>query len=172
MVSANNLKQYTKPDVSQMTLDIIEAIKTNQTVQFMYGGKDTIREMLPKEFFGDFDGFGGWTAPEGDGGEYRKFRLDKIDEWLGIEDTRHELECALIESRNITKEAKYLCYPIGEITTKLSSLADEHGLLDEMNELLDQVTAAEHNLESAFYECESVFEEAISDEELKSYVDQ
>jgi len=87
MVSANNLKQYVadkKPDVSQMTLDIIEAIKTNQTVQFMYGGKDTIREMLPKEFFGDFDGFGGWTAPEGDGGEYRKFRLDKIDEWLGI----------------------------------------------------------------------------------------
>ena len=87
MVSANNLKQYVadkKPDVSQITLDIIEAIKTNQTVQFMYGGKDTIREMLPKEFFGDFDGFGGWTAPEGDGGEYRKFRLDKIDEWLGI----------------------------------------------------------------------------------------
>ena len=85
MVSANNLKQYTKrPDVSQMTLDIIEAIKTNQAVQFMYGGKDTIREMLPKEFFGDFDGFGGWTAPEGDGGEYRKFRLDKVDEWLGI----------------------------------------------------------------------------------------
>ena len=89
MVSANNLKQYThmyssRPDVSQMTLDIIEAIKTNQTVQFKYGGKDTIREMLPKEFFGDFDGFGGWTAPEGDGGEWRKFRLDKIDEWLGI----------------------------------------------------------------------------------------
>ena len=87
MVSANNLKQYVadkKPDVSQMTLDIIEAIKTNQTVQFMYGGKDTIREMLPKEFFGDFDGFGGWTAPAGDGGEWRKFRLDKVDEWLGI----------------------------------------------------------------------------------------
>ena len=85
MVSANNLKQYTtRPDVSQITVDIIEAIKTNQTVQFMYGGKDTIREMLPKEFFGDFDGFGGWTAPEGDGGEWRKFRLDKVDEWLGI----------------------------------------------------------------------------------------
>ena len=87
MVSANNLKQYVadkKPDVSQMTLDIIEAIKTNQAVQFMYGGKDNIREMLPKEFFGDFDGFGGWTAPAGDGGEWRKFRLDKVDEWLGI----------------------------------------------------------------------------------------
>ena len=87
MVSANNLKQYVakeRPNVSQMTLDIIDAIKTNQTVQFMYDGKDTIREILPKEFFGDFDGFGGWTAPEGDGGEWRKFRLDKVDEWLGI----------------------------------------------------------------------------------------
>ena len=84
MVSANNLKQYARPDVSQMTLDIIDAIKTNQTVQFMYGGKDAIREILPKEFFGDFDGFQGWTAPEGDGGEWRKFRIDKVDEWLGI----------------------------------------------------------------------------------------
>jgi hypothetical protein len=87
MVSANNLKQYVadkKPDVSQMTLDIIDAIKTNKTVQFMYGKHDTIREILPKEFFGDFDGFGGWLEPEGDGGEWRKFRLDKVDEWLGI----------------------------------------------------------------------------------------
>jgi len=84
MVSANNLKQYARPDVSQMTLDIIEAIKTNQTVQFTYGHHDTIREILPKEFFGDFDGFQGWTAPEGDGGEWRKFRLDKVDEWLGV----------------------------------------------------------------------------------------
>ena len=87
MVSANNLKQYVadkKPDVSQMTLDIIDAIKTNKTVQFMYGKHDTIREILPKEFFGDFDGFQGWTAPEGDGGEWRKFYLDKVDEWLGI----------------------------------------------------------------------------------------
>ena len=84
MVSANNLKQYARPDVSQMTLDIIEAIKTNQTVQFTYGHHDTIREILPKEFFGDFDGFQGWTAPEGDGGEWRKFRIDKVDEWLGI----------------------------------------------------------------------------------------
>ena len=87
MVSANNLKQYVadkKPDVSQMTLDIINAIKTNKMVQFMYGKHDTIREILPKEFFGDFDGFGGWLEPEGDGGEWRKFRLDKVDEWLGI----------------------------------------------------------------------------------------
>ena len=85
MVSANNLKQYTtRPDVSQMTLDIIDAIKNNKTVQFKYGEHDDIRELFPKGFFGDFEGIEGWTAPEGDGGEWRKFRLDKVDEWLGI----------------------------------------------------------------------------------------
>ena len=85
MVSANNLKQYTtRPDVSQMTLDIIEAIKTNQTVQFKYGGYDFLREILPQEFFGDFEGFGGWTNPEDLGGDYRQFRMEKVDEWLGI----------------------------------------------------------------------------------------
>ena len=70
-------------DVSNATLDIIEAIKTKQNVQFKYG-TDEYRELIPKEFFGDFDGFGGFTAPEGEGGEYRKFRFDKVDEWLGI----------------------------------------------------------------------------------------
>tara|TARA_R110002074_G_scaffold360473_1_gene533218 strand:- start:52 stop:537 length:486 start_codon:yes stop_codon:yes gene_type:complete len=158
-------------NISQATLDVIEAMKTKQTIKFNYGGHDVIRKVTPTGFFGDFDGFEG-TDEDTESREFKRFRFDKVNEWLGIKDIRHELECALIESRNITKEAKYLCYPIGEITTKLSSLADEHGLLDEMNELLDQVTAAEHNLESAFYECESVFEEAISDEELKSYVDQ
>ena len=152
-------------NISQATLDVIEAIKTKQTIKFNYG-MNIVREVTPTGFFGDFDGFEGTdenTVPR----EFRRFRFDKVNEWIGMKDTRHELECALIDSRNITKEAKYLCYPIGEITTKLSSLADEHGLLDEMNELLDQVTAAERNLESAFYECESVFEEAISELELR-----
>ncbi len=85
MVSANNLKQYTqRPDVSQMTLDIIEAWTTNQTVQFKYGGKDAIRELLIDDWHEDYYTFHGWLAPAGDGGEYRKFRFDKVDEWLGI----------------------------------------------------------------------------------------
>ena len=152
-------------NISQATLDVIEASKTKQVVRFDYG-HDVIREIKPTGFFGDFDGFEG-TDENTEEKEFRRFRFDKIKKWLGVQDIRHELECALRESRDITKEAKYLCYPIGEITTKLSSLADEHGLLDEMNELLDQVTAVEHNLESAFYECESVFEEAISELELR-----
>jgi len=152
-------------DVSNATLEVITAIKQRRSVQFDYG-HDVIREIKPTGFFGDFDGFEG-TDENTEEKEFRRFRFDKVNEWIGIKDIRHELECALREARDITKEAKYLCYPIGEITTKLSSLADQHGLLDEMNELLDQVTAAEHNLESAFYECESVFEEAISELELK-----
>ena len=85
MVSANNLKQYTqRPDVSQMTLDIIEAIKTNQTVQFTYGGHDAIREANPDKFFGDFELFGGNLTNWDNDDSYRQFRLDKVDEWLGI----------------------------------------------------------------------------------------
>jgi len=115
MVSANNLKQYTqRPDVSQMTLDIIEAIKTNQTVQFTYGHHDTIREILPKEFFGDFDGFQGWTAPEGDGGEWRKFRLDKVDEWIGI-------------------PVQYKVY----VELEMSGYPTDDGVAEKLQELLD-----------------------------------
>ena len=84
MVSANNLKQYARPDVSQMTLDIIEAIKTNQTVQFTYGGHDAIREANPDKFFGDFELFGGNLTNWDNDDSYRQFRLDKVDEWLGI----------------------------------------------------------------------------------------
>ena len=148
-------------DVSRATLVVIEAIKTKQTIKFNYG-MDIIRVIKPTGFFGDFDGFEG-TDEATESKEFRRFRFNKVNKWMGLRDIRHELECALREARDINKEAKHLCYPIGEITTKLSSLADEHGLLDEMNELLDQVTEAEHNLESAFYECESVFEEAIYD---------
>ena len=156
-------------DISRATLDVIEAIKTKQVIKFDYG-HDVIREITPTGFFGDFDGFEG-TDEATESREFRRFRFDKVNEWVGVKDTRHELECALREARDITKEAKYLCYPVGEITTKLSSLADQHGLLDEMNELLDQVTEAEHNLESAFYECESVFKEAISELELEEDYD-
>ena len=156
-------------DVSRATLDIIEAIKTKQTIKFNYG-MDIVRVIKPTGFFGDFDGFEG-TDESTESREFRRFRFNKVNKWMGLRDIRHELECALREARDINKEAKHLCYPIGEITTKLSSLADEHGLLDEMNELLDQVTMAEHKLESAFYECESVFEEAISDLELQEYND-
>jgi len=66
------------------------------------------------------------------------------------------VENAESEARGITKEAKYLCYPISEIAGKLSSLADEHGI-EDIESYLDDVSEAERKLESAFYRCEEVF---------------
>ena len=62
-------------------------------------------------------------------------------------------------ARKITKEAKYLGYPVSDITVELSSLADEHGLESEMEDALDEVNRALRKLESAFYRCEDVFYE-------------
>ena len=70
-------------DVSNATLDIIEAIKTRDSVQFNYGHHDIIREIKPTGFFGDFDGFEG-TDEDTEHKEFRRFRFDKVDEWLGI----------------------------------------------------------------------------------------
>ena len=61
------------------------------------------------------------------------------------------------QARSITKEAKYLTYPITDIVVKLLSLADEHGLEKEMEDALDEVREAQRKLESAFYRCEDVF---------------
>ena len=66
------------------------------------------------------------------------------------------VENAEIEARSITKEAKYLCYPISEIAGKLSSLAYENGV-EGIDSYLDDVSEAERKLESAFYRCEEVF---------------
>ena len=63
---------------------------------------------------------------------------------------------AEIEARGITKEAKYLCYPISEIAGKLSSHAHENGI-EGIDSYLDDVSEAERKLESAFYLCEQVF---------------
>ena len=63
------------------------------------------------------------------------------------------------QARSITKEAKYLTYPITEIVVKLSSLADEHGLEKEMEYALDEVRVAQNKLESAIFRCEDVFYE-------------
>ena len=46
-------------DISQITLDVIEAIKENKSVSFKYGGHETIRVIKPQGFYGDFTGFEG-----------------------------------------------------------------------------------------------------------------
>ena len=76
----------------------------------------------------------------------------KVEELERVESAQHE-------ARGITKDAKYLCYPITDIAVKLSSLADEHGLEKEMEYALDEVREAQRKLESAFFRCEDVFYE-------------
>ena len=74
------------------------------------------------------------------------------------------------QARSITKEAKYLCYPVTEITVKLSSLADEHGLEKEMEYALDEVRVAQNKLESAIFRCEDVFYELEIEESEYDWV--
>tara|TARA_R100001463_G_scaffold63073_1_gene116017 strand:- start:4363 stop:4713 length:351 start_codon:yes stop_codon:yes gene_type:complete len=69
-------------DVSQATLEIIEAIRNQKVVQFKYGSHDEIRTIKPEGFYGDFYGFQG--ADVGDAGGFRRFSFDRVTEWVGI----------------------------------------------------------------------------------------
>ena len=72
------------------------------------------------------------------------------------------VESAKYEARGITKGAKYLTHPITDITSQLSSLADECGLEEDMDYYLNDVREAENKLERAFYRCEEVFADRIT----------
>ena len=72
------------------------------------------------------------------------------------------VESAKYEARGITKGAKYLSYPITDITSQHSSLADECGLEEDMDYYLNDVREAENKLESAFFRCEELFSKRIS----------
>ena len=71
-------------DISQVTLDVIEAVKQQKTVSFKYGGHDNIRVIKPLGFYGDFTGFEG-TDENTEEKEFRRFGLERISEWLGAE---------------------------------------------------------------------------------------
>ena len=68
---------------------------------------------------------------------------------------------------SITKDAKHLSYPVTELQVKLSNLADDNGLTYEMDCCLDIVSELQSKLESAFFECDQVFLDAIEDERLR-----
>ncbi len=72
-----------------------------------------------------------------------------------------KVEYNRVESRVISGWAKSLCYPISDITTKLSSLASECDLEEEMEDYLDEVRQLQNKLESAFFRCEEVFADKI-----------
>ena len=76
-----------------------------------------------------------------------------------LEDKLYDLQSALESARKETKNSKYADMHM-EIISSLSNIAEQHGLeLDEYN--VNQVYRAKNNLESAIYELEEVFEDAI-----------
>ena len=68
-------------DISQATLDVIEAIRNKKVIQFKYGSHNEIRTIEPESFYGDFYGFQG--ADVGGTGGFRRFSFDKVTEWVG-----------------------------------------------------------------------------------------
>ena len=86
---------------------------------------------------------------------------------MSKESIMDNLEIAVSQSQGITKDAKYLCYPITDIVVKLSSLAEEHGLEDEMEVYLEEVSKVSNDLESAFYSCEAVFKDKLRELEYE-----
>lgn len=159
-------------DISQATLDVIEAIKQKGAVKFTYKDKDVTRYIKPAQFYGEFEGFEGVDVALD---EYRKFSFKSINRWDGyfasayvIQNNIDKLEEAVQKSREITKEAKGLSYTVVEIMCKLERLAETVGLESDMESMLDDtVREAQHNLESSFYHCESVFEEALRTLEIQ-----
>lgn len=78
-----------------------------------------------------------------------------------LEDKKFDLESALGQAREITRDIKRTDIHV-EIVSKLGTLAEEHGLqLDSYDE--NAVFQAKNKLESAIYQLEEVFEDAIRD---------
>jgi len=160
-------------DVSQATLDVIEAIKKKGVVKFTYKDNGVMRYIKPLSFYGDFEGFEGIDTTK-DEENYRRFSFNAVNDWYkfrstdAIQNKIDKVEEALREAKEVTKEAKGLSYPIVEIMCKLSSIAEFDAALDsDMESMLEYVREAQHNLESAFYDCETVFEEELRTLELE-----
>ncbi len=79
------------------------------------------------------------------------------------------IESALTESQGITKNAKYI--DTLDIQSKLANLAEEHGLAEEMEEALDNVRVQLNKLQSAIFECDEVFNDAVREEWLNGEED-
>ena len=78
-----------------------------------------------------------------------------------LEDKKFDLEMALERAREETKNIKYADMHM-EIINAVSNIAEDNGIeIDEYN--INQVYQAKNKLESAIYQLEEDFEEAIRD---------
>jgi hypothetical protein len=92
--------------------------------------------------------------------EINSKKLNESKELLSkLEDKKSDLEIALGQAREITRDIKRTDVHV-EIISKLGTLAEEHGLeLDEYDER--KVFEIKNELESAIYQLEEVFEDAV-----------
>jgi predicted DNA-binding transcriptional regulator YafY len=65
-------------NISQITLDVIDAVKKKRHVMFSYNNEERI--VKPTKFFGDFEGFEGTNEQD----EFKRFRLDRVSKWQGL----------------------------------------------------------------------------------------
>ena len=69
-----------KPDISVMTLDIIEAIKSQESVLLNKRPSNSQIKLLPKGFYGDFDGFRAYNLK----GKEVNVSFNEVSSWSGI----------------------------------------------------------------------------------------
>tara|TARA_B100001029_G_scaffold43084_1_gene33802 strand:- start:542 stop:769 length:228 start_codon:yes stop_codon:yes gene_type:complete len=69
-----------EPDISVMTLDIIEAIRSQEAVLLNKRPDNSQIELLPKGFYGDFDGFRAYNLK----GKEVNVSFNEVSSWSGI----------------------------------------------------------------------------------------
>ena len=69
-----------EPDISVMTLDIIEAIRSQEAVLLNKRSDNSQIELLPKGFYGDFDGFRAYNLK----GKEVNVSFNEVSSWSGI----------------------------------------------------------------------------------------
>ena len=79
-----------------------------------------------------------------------------------MEDQLFELQYAVTQARSITKQIKYANTHM-EVISEIGTLAEKFGLASELEYQEKAVFQAAHKLESACYELEEPFEDAIRD---------
>ena len=107
-------------DISNATLDVIEAVKNKKTIRFDYKKEysDYARQhktytVTPSGFFGDFIGFEGLDEGTEDR-QFKRFRFENITEWLGV-----------TKPVNVLVELEFSDYPTDtEVEEKLEHLID------------------------------------------------
>jgi len=132
------------------------------------GSGDTSPSSSTSASHGFFTGYSGYWSPKAT--KKKKKKKSKVgtvkdgiyEDKKQMEDQLFELKFALTQARNITKKIKYANTHM-EVISEMGTLAEKFGLASELEYQEKAVFQAAHRLESACYELEEPFEDAIRD---------